>query len=128
MVLPEAEADRDHEDRNGDDDPRAELVEVLDERQPLVEPSGPKARHALGTILGDHFALHGLAALGAALELGLLVIVVVVPTDRGAELANPLTERLSQLGKPLRPEDDESDYEDDQDLWESDVAWHLPRW
>ena len=37
VVLPEAEGDGEDEDDRGDDDPRAELVEMLDERQAIVE-------------------------------------------------------------------------------------------
>ncbi len=36
VVLPEAERVRDEERRDRDDDPRTELIEVLDERQVLV--------------------------------------------------------------------------------------------
>jgi hypothetical protein len=36
VVLPEAEPERDRERQDADDDPRAELVEVLDEAQPVL--------------------------------------------------------------------------------------------
>jgi hypothetical protein len=45
VVLPEAEADRDGQHREADDDPRAEFVEVLDECQALVEVRRSQARH-----------------------------------------------------------------------------------
>ena len=37
VVLPEAEHHREHEHRGGDDDPRAQLVEMLDQRHAIVE-------------------------------------------------------------------------------------------
>src|SRR5919198_6627838 len=91
-----------------------------------------RATGYLRAVLGDYFALNRLAGLLAwplaAFDLRLLVLVVIAPRDRRAELADPPPERASKLRKPLRPEDDQGDDENDQDLWKSDVAWHPLRW
>jgi hypothetical protein len=45
VVLPEAEREGHHEGGYRDDDPRAELVEVFDEREPVLEVDRPEPGH-----------------------------------------------------------------------------------
>ena len=75
-----------------DDDPVAQLVEVLDERHLLVELCGPQTgRGHLGAVVGYDLALDGLAGLLRTLDLsGLrrLFLVVALARDRGPELAD----------------------------------------
>src|SRR6185312_12226033 len=96
VVLPERDAEADQERGQADDQPCAELVEVLDEAQAVVIGDRPQrgTGHAwirscagLGAPLVDDLALErGLLALGAAQRrlrltpllgpIGLIVIVV----------------------------------------------------
>ena len=61
VVLPEAEADRDDEHARGDDDPRAQLVEVLDDAELVVVAglASPVSRTHCLRAVGDDLALDG---------------------------------------------------------------------
>src|SRR6185295_3707299 len=50
--------------------------------------------------------------------------VVALAADRPAELADPFAHRAAELREAFRPEDDEGDDQDDDDLEWSDV-WHV---
>src|SRR5215211_1189283 len=60
--------------------------------------------------------------------LGLLLrrrqLAPVLAGNRVLELAHPLTQRLPQIGKPLGPEDDQHDDQDDHDLEWAYTQWH----
>src|SRR5262249_17792593 len=72
-----------------------------------------------------------LAPVGGAVRAALAVLVVVVlvlATDRVLELAHPRTELLAQAGQALGPEDQEHDHQNDDQLHGSDVGHRsLPR-
>src|SRR5207302_10270407 len=139
VVLPEADPERHPESGEREDDPRAELVEVLDQAESILVPDWPDPachgtrRRALGRVGGSggsgaRFLVdgrgHGLAGRdrGRLLEVALLqLLLVVLAGDRVLELARPTPQRPTQVGQPLGPEDQEHDYEDDDDLNGADV-------
>jgi hypothetical protein len=47
VVLPDGQHPRDHERQDGDDQPAAKLVEMVDDGQPVLMPDGPDAPHCL---------------------------------------------------------------------------------
>ena len=140
-----------HQDDERDDDPRTELVEVLDEAQAILMPDRPQCRGhdrllpgALGArTLGDDLAVDGrgvlvrapqrsvgLAAGGRASSSPRAVVVIVVVVaglagDRVLELAHARAERPSETGQALRPEDHENDHQDDEQLWGADAIEHV---
>src|SRR5690242_5449072 len=67
-----------------------------------------------------------LGALGGLQRLDLVVGLVVglaAVVDGVLELAHPVADRLAHLGQALRPEDDQGDHQDDDELHRTDV-WH----
>jgi hypothetical protein len=87
----------------------------------------------LGALVGLH-GVGGLAwrsrrlrSLDLALRLGLFIVVVVLAADRAFELADPAADGLAELGKPFRPENDESDDQDDRKLKGSHIR-HRDSW
>jgi hypothetical protein len=145
VVLPERDAEADQERRDADDQPRAQLVEVLDEAQALVVADRPErgAGHAsfragaLGAPLGDDVALErrllalgtaesglGLAAVRrlVALVVVLVVVAAALAADRVLELAHAGAELLAEARKPLGAEDEQDDHQKDDQLCWSDVG------
>jgi len=142
------DAEAHQEGGEADDQPRPELVEVLDEAQAVVMRDRPQrgAAHSLcgagaplGTPLGDDVALQRrLLALGppqrglgaAALRRTVVVLVVVIvfaaalAADRVLELAHPAPQLAPQAGEALGPEDQEHDHQDDDQLGRSDGVEH----
>ena len=138
VVLPEAERQGDAEDGERDDDPVAQLVEVLDEGEPVLVGDGLEPGHSRPPQLrlsattspstGSAASPSPLAGGFARSSSGTLssvsvsvVLVLVVAADRAAELADPLAQRAAQLRQALGPEHDERDDQDDQDFEWSDV-------
>src|SRR5207247_7997941 len=82
---------------------------------------------ALALAIVDDFVLEWPALFLDSWTLDLpRLVFLIVAGHRVLELANPLPERASHLGQPLRAEDDQRDHEHDQDLWQSNVGHLLP--
>src|SRR4051794_6445181 len=146
VVLPEAEAEGDGQRDRADDEPRPQLAEVVDDREPVLVADGPeRGGHAPPYALagrtahirgGRRLGRHRLGSRRRCVRrrrrrrLGtperrrdILVVVPVVPVgDRVAELAHPPAELLAQAGQPLRAEDHQDHDEDQEDLHGADAA------
>ena len=120
----EDEEDRDRAQR--DDQPGAELLEVLDERRFLTvaeAPRQPGHRATRRSRRAGRVVTGGSSSVAARK----LVRLVVLAGDRVLELAHALAERAPHLRQPLRPEDHEEDDEDDDRALPADVSGHAPR-
>src|SRR5262249_1496463 len=133
MAVDDVRADEPCADRdNRHDKTCAELAEMLDERRLFAVGEAP--RQALHDVLDGVV----LAGGGAARDrdglnrrrsrqlrlLMLLTLLVVVAGDRALELAHPLAKRAAHLRQPLRPEDEEHDEREDEQLPRRDPTWH----
>ncbi len=128
MVLPEAEGQGDAEDDQADDDAGAQLVEVLDQGEPVLvgdrPDRGPSRRLSGG---------RGRPVSSSALLLGRRLggsiggwAGSISSCGSGSSWSSPLTEpRNSRIPRPseraelrqaFRPEDDEGDDQDDRKL------------
>ena len=117
-----------------DDQPRAQLIQMLDDREPIVVGDRSDAPHAYrgpGARACARARRPGRSrrrlGLVAAASDGLELLVLLVLARHGVlELAHPASERLPQVRQPLGPEDHEHDDEDDDDLeWAG--SWHVLR-
>ena len=94
VVLPEAERQRDAEDRQRDDHPAAKLVEVLDEGQAVLVRDrlerGPSAGPS-GPLVGDYLALD---RLGLGLGLATARSSRISSSSSSSSLS-PVTEPLN---------------------------------
>src|SRR5581483_6241226 len=132
VVLPEAEPAGHHQYHRRDDDAVAQLIQMLDERQLIVELRRPHTGHGSGSLVGNDLALDGLIGILRALDRRrlrrlFLFVVVSLAGDRSPDLADALAHRAPQLRQALRPEDHEGDDEDDDQLEWSHV-WHREGW
>ena len=90
------EGDRDRD--QADDEARAQLAEMLDERRLLAVAQAPrKQAHRVSCRVGG--------GESSAAGRGSSRLVVVLAGDRVLELAHPAAERAADLGQALRPED-----------------------
>ena len=141
VVLPHAHREDDRERRDAEDEPRAQLVEVLDEGQPCImldrlcgldagghggrggrRSAGSGARGRAGRCLvGRGGGLVGLG-LRQLRRLVVLVLVLVGARDGLLELAHAGPQLLAEPGQALGPEDDQDDQQDDADFERSDVG------
>ena len=125
VVLPEAERQGDAEDDDADDDPGAQLVEVLDQGEAVLVGDRPDAGHRVAPqrrSWRDRLALGARSVGTRASSMRRSLVLVVVAADRAAELADAPAQRAAELGQALRPEDDQGDDQDDRDLEGSDVS------
>jgi hypothetical protein len=114
VVLPEAERQGDDEDEDADDQPVAQLVEVLDGAEPVLVGDRPDAADGGLRSLGP-FVVGG-AGGGRLLTLA--------AGNRAFELADAAADAAAELREPFRAEHHQGDDEDDRDLEWADVSWH----
>ena len=128
LVEDVADDEADDERAEADEEPLAQLLEVLDERRLLavVEATGQPRPHWL-----LRRRVRGLAALELArrvLRRGRELRVrfgAFVARDGVLELAHPAAERAADLRQALRAEEQKSEQEEKSDLERPDV-WHAP--
>ena len=142
LVLPEAERRRGDERHQADDDPDAELRQVLDEAQPVFMPDGSqRGRHrsqppvswtSAGSARGrcrpraaparPRDARATASTLRRSSSCIVVVTALVRTRDRLLELAHAGAELPAETRQALGAEDDEHDRQDDGDLQGSDVG------
>ena len=136
VVLPEAERKGDPEDGERDDDPGPQLVEVLDERQPVLRGDGLDPGHPCpsAALVGDYLALDRLGGLGLGLGGHASPAPAREPCRRCRSSSSswsplieprnsriPLPRERPSSGQALGAEDDERDDQHDQDFEWSDI-------
>ena len=136
----------DGEDDQADDEPVAELVEVLDEAELVFVGDRPDATRHPGRpqacFVGDDLGLvrfdpvgrrrfdrawstaFGRADRFGGVFLG-VVVVFALAGDRVFELADPFAEAVAELRQPFGAEHDQGDDQDDDDLEGADVSEHF---
>ena len=118
-----------------DDQPRAQLVEVLDQAELLLVAYRFDLAHAVSVRRRDSYCPSAFCScfstgVGAGVGVSAFSIAggldssLLSPDDRPAELTNAVADRSSELGQALRAEDDQNDHQDDCDFKWSDLTWH----
>src|SRR5579875_3112743 len=127
-ALPEAEGEHDDQRRRAHDQAAAQLVEMIDDAQPVLMTDWPQALGhraatsellgaALGVALGRRRRLGVLRLLGAGHGLGLRerllrLLFLVLAGDSLLELAHAVAETTPELRQLLRADDQQQDNED----------------
>ena len=148
QVRVEGERDRgrDRERDEHDDDPRAELVEMLDQRRLFAVAKAPReAPHAYlarvsrssawsssarrrSRSSGEKLSTSAAEAVGSEPVMGAggssCRSPLCVAADRVLELAHPVPERAADLRQPLRTEEQQGDQEQDHDVQRAGPAGH----
>jgi hypothetical protein len=112
-----------------DDEPRAELAEMIDKLRGVIVAPGVEADALLRGLLvlaleaRERPLGRNLVALGGNCKA--VVLDRLVAGDRVLELAETATHRASHLREALRAEHEQDDETEQEDLWHSDEAGHL---